>query len=85
MPDQPYPLDFNAPRKPSPRPPPTACLLRIADSYCLRSIPIDEFVFRDAEYAMSLYADGKGPLRICSACKLVFLKRAADAASGNTR
>jgi hypothetical protein len=85
MPDQPYPIDFDAP-KPKPAPlPPMACLLRIHDTLCLRTPGDNEYTFRDADYAMAHYADGKGVIRICSACKLLFTKQKAQALENSSR
>jgi hypothetical protein len=74
MPDEPFPAIFVRP-KVEPKKTPVACLVKTYDSLCRRTIEADkEFAFRDHEWAFAYY-DGPGsPIRICSACKEIYLK-----------
>ncbi len=78
MPDQPFPANFGKTPPPAPDKRPIACLVKILDTYCLRTVGHNEYVFPNAEYAIAHYASTSSPLRLCSACKELFLKNKAD-------
>jgi hypothetical protein len=78
VPDIPFPPNFGLTPPPPPDKRPIACLIKILDTYCLRTVGRDEYVFGNAEHAIAHYTSTKSPLRVCSACRELFLKHKKD-------
>jgi hypothetical protein len=75
VPDQLYPANFGNKPPEEPKKIPVACLLKTYEGLCQRTILIDqEYVFRDHEWAFRYYDTPNTPIRICSACREIYLK-----------